>query len=51
MPKRIEEPKRKFNWRMALNLVVWTVVLAGMAWGAGEVDSFLMRDRRFELKS
>ncbi len=51
MPKRIEEPKRKFNWRMALNLVVWTVVLAGVAWGAGEVDSFLMRDRSFELKS
>jgi cell division protein FtsQ len=51
VPKRVEEPKRKFNWRMALNLVVWTGVLAGMAWGAGEVDSFLMRDRRFELKS
>ncbi len=51
MPKRIEAPKRRFNWRMALNLVVWTVVLAGMAWGAGEVNSFLTHDRRFELKS
>jgi cell division protein FtsQ len=35
--------------RRAVSLVVWTLVIAGVAWGGREVNSFLLRDARFEL--
>lgn len=34
---------------MAVRLIAWTGILAGLAWGAREVNSFLDRDPRFEF--
>jgi cell division protein FtsQ len=47
MPRPLPPPKPKMNWRMWLRLVAWTGVLAGVAWGGKEVNSFLLRDARF----
>lgn len=49
MPKPLPPPKPKLNWRLGVRLAVWAVILAGAAWGAGQVDSFLLRDPRFHL--
>lgn len=49
MPKPFEPPKPKLNSRMTLRILVGLVVLAGGAWGAMEVNSFLLRDPRFDL--
>lgn len=50
MPKPLPPPKPKFNWRMGVRLAAWAVILAGAAWGAKQVDSFLLTDQRFQLE-
>ncbi|HWF09992.1 MAG TPA: FtsQ-type POTRA domain-containing protein [Bryobacteraceae bacterium] len=49
MPKPLPPSKPKLNWRMALRLIAWSVVAAGVAWGGLQVNSFLLRDPRFQL--
>jgi cell division protein FtsQ len=49
MPKPIIAPKPKPNWRTWLRLGVWIVAFAGAAWGAKEVQSFLLSDPDFTL--
>jgi cell division protein FtsQ len=49
MPKPVAPPKPKWNWRTAVRLAGWACILAGMAWGGREVNSFLLRDPRFQL--
>jgi cell division protein FtsQ len=51
MPKPLAPPKPKMTWRRALRLSVWALAVAGVAWGAKRVDSFLLTDRRFDLAS
>jgi cell division septal protein FtsQ len=50
MPKLIPTPKTKLNWRMGLRLLVWSAVLASVAWGSREVTSFLQHDPRFDFE-
>jgi cell division protein FtsQ len=50
MPKPIPPPKPKMNWRIGLRLIAWAGVLAGVAFGSIEVNSFLLSDARFELE-
>jgi cell division protein FtsQ len=50
VPKPPAPPKPKFSWRTALRIAVWLSVFAGLAWGASEAHSFLLRDPRFELR-
>lgn len=49
MPKPLPPPKPKINWRLFARLLAWTAILAGVAWGGKEVNSFLLRDPRFQL--
>jgi cell division protein FtsQ len=49
MPKALPPPKPRWNWRLGLRLVAWSVIAAGVAWGSIEVNSFLQRDARFQL--
>ncbi|HEX4277131.1 MAG TPA: FtsQ-type POTRA domain-containing protein [Bryobacteraceae bacterium] len=49
MPKPVAPPKAKLNWRMGLRVVTWSAVAAGVAWGGVQVNSFLLRDPRFQL--
>jgi len=49
MPKLPAPPKPKLNWRMSLRVIAWAGVAAGVAWGGREVNSFLLRDPRFQL--
>jgi cell division protein FtsQ len=49
MPKATAPPKRKFNIRLVLRLMLWAVIFAGLAFGAKEVHSFLVTDPRFHL--
>lgn len=49
MPKPVPPPNPKLNWRLGIRLVAWAGILAGVAWGSKEVNSFLLRDPRFEL--
>ncbi len=49
MPKPLPPPKPKVNWRLAVRLLAWAGILAGVAWGSREVNSFLLRDPRFQL--
>jgi cell division protein FtsQ len=49
MPKAVAPPKPKVSWRLWLRIGVWTIAAAGVALGAREVDSFLLRDPHFEL--
>jgi cell division protein FtsQ len=37
------------NWRLGLRLIAWTAIAAGAAWGAKEVNAFLVTDPRFQL--
>jgi cell division protein FtsQ len=37
------------TWRRAVRLFVWALAVAGIAWGATSVNSFLLRDTRFDL--
>lgn len=50
MPKPPAPPKPKLSWRTALRISIWLGVFAGLAWGANEAHSFLLRDPRFELR-
>jgi cell division protein FtsQ len=43
------QPKPKLNWRLGLRVLAWTAIAAGAAWGAKEVNSFLVTDPRFQL--
>ena len=49
MPKPVAPPKPKLNWRLCVRLVAWASIVAGLAWGGGEVNSFLLRDPRFQF--
>jgi len=49
MPKPLAPPKPRWNARTALRVAAGIVVLAGAAWGAIEVNSFLLSDPRFGL--
>src|SRR5579862_1480950 len=50
MPKPLPPPKPKMTWRRAVRLTIWALAVAGAAWGAKSVNSFLLRDPRFELE-
>jgi len=49
MPKPLAPPKPKLNWRLCVRVVAWTGIIAGLAWGGREVNSFLQRDARFQF--
>ncbi len=49
MPKPLAPPKSKWNWRLAFRLAIWACIVAGLALGSREVDSFLLRDPRFQF--
>jgi cell division protein FtsQ len=49
MPKPLVQPKPKWNWWLGIRLVAWAVLVAGLAWGGREVNSFLLRDPRFQF--
>ena len=49
MPRPPAPPKPKMNWRLGVRVLAWTGILAGAAWGAKQVNSFLITDPRFEL--
>jgi cell division protein FtsQ len=49
MPRQPEPRKPKWNWRLAVRLITWTGILAGLAWGGREVNTFLLRDPRFQF--
>jgi cell division protein FtsQ len=49
MPKPLAPSKPKWNWRLGVRLVAWTSIAAGLAWGGKEVNSFLLRDPRFQF--
>jgi cell division protein FtsQ len=49
MPRPPAPPRPKFSWKLPLRVAVWMAILAGAVWGGKEVNSFLLRDPRFEL--
>jgi len=49
VPKPLPPRKPKISWRLLGRVVLWTVILAGIALGSREINSFLLRDPRFEL--
>jgi cell division protein FtsQ len=49
MPRPLPTPKPKVNWRLGVRVLAWTAIAAGAAWGAKEVNSFLVTDPRFQL--
>jgi cell division protein FtsQ len=49
MPKPLAPPKPKWNWRRVVRVAAWACIVAGMAWGGREVNSFLLRDPRFQF--
>jgi cell division septal protein FtsQ len=49
MPKPLAPPKPKLNWRLGVRLAAWAVLAAGLAWAGREVNSFLLRDPRFQF--
>jgi cell division protein FtsQ len=49
MPKPVAPPKKRFGWRTMVRLIAWAGIAAGVAWGGREVDSFLVRDPRFQF--
>jgi len=50
MPKAPAPPRSKINVKLALSLVLWGCVFAGLALGAREVHSFLLSDSRFRFE-
>jgi cell division protein FtsQ len=42
-------PKSKLNWQLGVRLVAWAILVAGLAWGGREVNSFLLRDPHFQF--
>jgi cell division protein FtsQ len=51
MPKAPAPPKPKFNLRLLLRVLFWGCIFAGVALGAKEARSFLLRDPRFEFRN
>jgi cell division septal protein FtsQ len=51
MPRAVAPPKPKLNWRLWLRLTAWAAVAAGLAFGAREVDGFLLSDPRFGMQT
>jgi cell division protein FtsQ len=51
MPRTQPPPKPKMNWRLWLRLIAWTAIAASLAFGAREVDSFMVRDPRFGMEA
>lgn len=51
MPKQVAAPKPKISWRLWLRVGVWALVAAGVAFGARQVNAFLLRDPHFGLSS
>jgi cell division protein FtsQ len=49
MPKAVAKPKPRVSWRLWLRVGVWTLAATGVALGARQVNSFLLRDPHFEL--
>ena len=50
MPKPLAPPpKSKLNWQLGVRLVAWAILVAGLAWGGREVNSFLLRDPHFQF--
>jgi cell division septal protein FtsQ len=49
MPKPPAPPKKKMSWRLLLRLIAWAGMVGGLAWGGAEVNSFLLRDPRFQF--
>jgi cell division protein FtsQ len=49
VPKPLAQPKPKWNWRLGVRLAAWACLAAGLAWGGREVNSFLLRDPRFQF--
>src|ERR1700689_1635719 len=49
MPKPLAPPKPKLNWRLGLRLILWAGIVAGLAWGGREVNSFLLPHPRFQF--
>lgn len=50
MPRPLAPPKAKMTWRRAARLFIWALAAAGILLGAKSVNSFLLRDPRFELE-
>lgn len=50
MPRQPVPAKPKLTWRRTFRLVMWSVIVAGIAWGGRSVNSFLLHDPRFELQ-
>lgn len=50
MPKAPPPARPKFSVKLALRVLAWSGVIAGMAWGGRKVESFLTHDSRFELE-
>ena len=51
MPRAVAPQKPNAGWRLWLRIIAWSAVAAGLAFGAREVDSFLLRDPRFGLEN
>ncbi len=51
MPKPVAAPKPRISWRLWLRIGAWSLVAAGAAFGARQVNSFLLRDPHFGLSS
>lgn len=49
MPKPLAPPKPKFNLRLGVRVMLWLIVVAGLAWAGKEANSFLLSDPRFEM--
>ena len=50
MPKTLAPPNPKLNWRLAVRVLAWVGVAAGLAFGAKETNAFLLRDPRFGME-
>src|SRR5579863_8288919 len=50
MPRPPAPPKPKFNWRQAVRLSMWVVLLGIFAWSVKSVNAFLVHDPRFDLQ-
>src|SRR5271163_423943 len=49
MPKPLAPPRKRITWRLWVRLIAWACIVAGVAWGGREVNSFLLRDPRFQF--
>ncbi|HWE50753.1 MAG TPA: FtsQ-type POTRA domain-containing protein [Bryobacteraceae bacterium] len=51
MPRALVPQKPKVSWRLWLRVIAWAALAAGVAFGARQVDSFLLQDPRFGLEN